>query len=203
VATHLPVLAHQQLRNDLVEEPTYRRLTAIPPDAAPVQIGVERPILHAEVNVAGQTLHLINVYLKFKIPTEIPGQMIDDYTWRTADAWAEGSFISSMKRMSQAGLARQALVLLPRDVADQPGKPLRLDRSSGRRSNRDSGRQGLSSPSPLDQDIRLIERHEEHGNPSWLGSPSVSPSHASDNQGSPDITDVACQSGMPFFFSPP
>jgi hypothetical protein len=39
----------------------------------------------------GQPLHVVNVHLKSKIPTPIPGQMIDDYTWRTADAWAEGS----------------------------------------------------------------------------------------------------------------
>ena len=47
-------------------------------------------------------LHVINVHLKSKIPTDIPGQKIDGFTWRSADAWAEGSFISSMKRMSQA-----------------------------------------------------------------------------------------------------
>jgi predicted extracellular nuclease len=45
---------------------------------------------------------VINVHLKSKIPTDIPGQKIDNYTWRSADAWAEGSFLSSMKRMSQA-----------------------------------------------------------------------------------------------------
>ncbi len=31
VATRLPVLGHDQLRNDLVQEPLYRRLTADPP----------------------------------------------------------------------------------------------------------------------------------------------------------------------------
>ena len=42
------------------------------------------------------------MHLKSKIPTDIPGQKIDNFTWRTADAWAEGAFISSMKRMAQA-----------------------------------------------------------------------------------------------------
>jgi hypothetical protein len=50
----------------------------------------------------GTPLHVINVHLKSKIPTDIDGQKIDAFTWRSADAWAEGSFISSMKRMSQA-----------------------------------------------------------------------------------------------------
>lgn len=103
IATRLPVLAVEQLSNDLVAKLQYRRLTALPPDAAAVEIGVERPILYVQLDLGnGQRLHAINVHLKSKIPTDIPGQRIDNFTWRTADAWAEGSFISSMKRMSQA-----------------------------------------------------------------------------------------------------
>ena len=103
VVTHLPVLAHRQLRNQLVNAPTYRRLTAKPPDGNAVEVGVERPILHVELDLGGgRRLHVINVHLKSKIPTPIPGQMIDNFTWRAADAWAEGVFISSMKRMGQA-----------------------------------------------------------------------------------------------------
>jgi endonuclease/exonuclease/phosphatase family metal-dependent hydrolase len=103
VVTHLPVLARRQLRNELVDPPLYKRLTAIPKDTDPVEIGVERPILHVELDPGGgQRLHVINVHLKSKIPTPIPGRMIDTYTWRAADAWAEGVFISSMKRMAQA-----------------------------------------------------------------------------------------------------
>lgn len=102
IATHLPVLAVEQLSNDLVARLMYRRLTALPPDAEAVQIGVERPVLHAELDLGGQRLHAVNVHLKSKIPTDIPGQKLNGFAWRTADAWAEGSFISSMKRMSQA-----------------------------------------------------------------------------------------------------
>jgi len=103
VVTHLPILEHRQLRNELVVKPSYRRLTAVPPDAQAVEIGVERPILHVQVELGGGTrLHVINVHLKSKIPTDIPGQQLDPYTWRAADAWAEGVFISSMKRMAQA-----------------------------------------------------------------------------------------------------
>ncbi len=110
VVTHLPVLAHRQLSNDLVARPRYLRLTAVPADPGPIEIAIERPILHVQIDlghIGGGQLHVINVHLKSKIPTDIPGQKIDTYTWRTADAWAEGSFISSMKRMSQALEARR------------------------------------------------------------------------------------------------
>jgi len=102
VATRLPVVARQQLRNELVAAPTYRRLTSVPLDPFPIEIGVERPILYVTLTAGGAPLHIVNVHLKSKIPTPIPGQMIDNFTWRTADSWAEGVFISSMKRMAQA-----------------------------------------------------------------------------------------------------
>ena len=50
---------------------------------------MERPILHVELDLSGsQRLHVINMHLKSKIPTDIAGQKIDNFTWRTADAWA-------------------------------------------------------------------------------------------------------------------
>lgn len=64
---------------------------------APVAIGIERPILHARIDIdhaaPGRLLHVINVHLKSKIPSDIPGQMIDPRKgiWRSADSWAEGS----------------------------------------------------------------------------------------------------------------
>jgi endonuclease/exonuclease/phosphatase family metal-dependent hydrolase len=100
VATMFPILSVKQLRNELVDPPSYRRLTANPPDAAAITIGIERPVLHVQLDLpSGNRLHEINVHLKLKIPTDILGQK---NTWRSADAWAEASFISSMKRMSQA-----------------------------------------------------------------------------------------------------
>lgn len=63
---------------------------------------VERPILHAQIDTdhaaPGRLLHVITVHLKSKIPSEIPGQVLDPRKgiWSSADAWAEGSFPSSM-----------------------------------------------------------------------------------------------------------
>ncbi|GEA89093.1 endonuclease/exonuclease/phosphatase family protein [Cellulomonas cellasea] len=103
VVSHLPVLAVEQLRNDLVAPLTYRRLTAVPPDAAAVVVGIERPILHVVLQLPdGTALHVVDVHWKSKLATDIPGQRVDSFTWRTADGWAEGSFLSAMKRMAQA-----------------------------------------------------------------------------------------------------
>ncbi|MFK8025243.1 MAG: endonuclease/exonuclease/phosphatase family protein [Ilumatobacter sp.] len=107
VASTFPVVSSRQIRNELVAAPEYRRLTADPADEAARVVGVERPIQHVVIDIgsdAMQTslLHVINVHLKSKRPTNIPGQKVDNFTWRSASGWAEGFFLSSLKRMSQA-----------------------------------------------------------------------------------------------------
>jgi predicted extracellular nuclease len=55
-----------------------------------------------EASSSEGALHVINVHLKSKLPTPIDGQKEDRYTWKTASGWAEGYFVSSMKRVGQA-----------------------------------------------------------------------------------------------------
>lgn len=107
VASNLAVVSSAQIRNELVAAPEYRRLTADPPDTEARVVGIERPIQHVVIDVGEdgmqtELLHVINVHLKSKLPTNIPGQKVDNFTWRTASGWAEGFFLSSLKRMSQA-----------------------------------------------------------------------------------------------------
>ena len=45
---------------------------------------------------------MVVVHLKSKIPADVPGQKLDTYTWRSAGAFAEGSFLSAMRRVGQA-----------------------------------------------------------------------------------------------------
>jgi endonuclease/exonuclease/phosphatase family metal-dependent hydrolase len=97
----------QIIRDSSGARPSYQMATADPPDTKAEPVQWERPMLYARVTIApGTTLHLINVHLKSKIATDIPGQKINDYTWKSVSAWAEGSFISSMKRVGQALQAR-------------------------------------------------------------------------------------------------
>jgi len=72
VATHHTVVQREQLMNNLVDEPLDKRLTALPPDATAQPIGIERPVLHVTFDVGPLIL------LKSKIPTDIPGQKIDN-----------------------------------------------------------------------------------------------------------------------------
>ncbi len=89
-------------------EPLYRRITADPPDTNANQVSWERPILYAKLKLdVTRALHVLNLHLKSRIPTDIPGQKLNRFTWKSAAAFAEGAFISSMKRMGQAAQTRQ------------------------------------------------------------------------------------------------
>ncbi|MEA2294846.1 MAG: hypothetical protein QOE86_2485 [Solirubrobacteraceae bacterium] len=54
VATVHGVVAREQLRNELVETPLYKRLTASPPDTGAKPVGIERPILYVTLDFAGR-----------------------------------------------------------------------------------------------------------------------------------------------------
>ncbi len=109
VLSRFPVAGVRQLKNS-GGAPAYRKVTAIPDDPVARPVEWERPILHVELDMGGaRTLHVLNLHLKSKMPSDIPGQKVDQYTWRSARGWAEGYFISSMKRVGQALEARMVL----------------------------------------------------------------------------------------------
>ena len=103
VLSRLPISSRGQHLNDRAPAPLYRPVTADPPEEEAGPVGWERPILRVGVDLPdGRTLHLLNLHLKSKIPTDVEGQKEDPYTWRTASGWAEGFFLSSVKRVGQA-----------------------------------------------------------------------------------------------------
>jgi len=120
VVSRFPVDDTSQLKHDEVEGPTYRMVMSTHDEQAKA-ISWERPIFHAELDLgAGQILHVINLHLKSMIPTDVPGQKVDRYSWRSAAAWAEGYFVSSMKRVGQA-LETRVLVDRLFDAAEDDG----------------------------------------------------------------------------------
>jgi endonuclease/exonuclease/phosphatase family metal-dependent hydrolase len=105
--SRLPIQQTRIIRDSEGPRPRYQVATANPPDTTADFVQWERPMLCNEIDLGGnRTLHVINVHLKSKIPTSITGQKINDYTWRSVSAWAEGGFISAMKRVGQALQAR-------------------------------------------------------------------------------------------------
>ncbi|HWP45432.1 MAG TPA: endonuclease/exonuclease/phosphatase family protein [Blastocatellia bacterium] len=102
ILSRFEIAERQQIKHDLAPAPRYQKVTASPAETEAKEITWERPILYARIDLDGQrTLHVINVHLKSRIPTTIAGRIAND-VWSNASAWAEGSFISAMKRVGQA-----------------------------------------------------------------------------------------------------
>lgn len=106
ILSRFPITAHRQIEHDPTFgalTPLYRKVTAVPAETDAKEVTWERPLLYATIRVTAQhTLHLINLHLKSRIPSTIRGQKFGFDAWRSASGWAEGFFLSSMKRVGQA-----------------------------------------------------------------------------------------------------
>ena len=106
------VTAHREIHHHLIDPPRYRRATASfenRHEATPADDAVEwdRPLLHTAID-AGYTrpLHVINLHLRAPRAAFVVGQKRDSHTWKTMPGWAEGYFLTAMKRAGQALEAR-------------------------------------------------------------------------------------------------
>ena len=102
ILSRYPITQHRQYKHDYAPPPSYRKVTAIPAEAEAEEVSWERPILHATININNRPLEVLNLHLKSRMPSAIHGQVIGRYGWKSASAWAEGFFLSSMKRVGQA-----------------------------------------------------------------------------------------------------
>ena len=92
----------REIQNTLVNPPQYSKVTASDEQVAkPVKW--ERPTLYVRLKKAGEDpLHVLNVHFKSKNPSPVAGQGPTDYKWKSASGWAEGYFLSSIKRVGAA-----------------------------------------------------------------------------------------------------
>jgi predicted extracellular nuclease len=103
ILSRYEILEHHQYMHDYAPSPHYKKVTAEPEEAEAREVSWERPILHVKIKLTNEmVLDVINLHLKSRRPTSIPGHKMDERKWRTASGWAEGVFISSMKRIGQA-----------------------------------------------------------------------------------------------------
>jgi len=103
ILSRYDIVEHHQYMHEYAPSPRYQKVTALPEEREAREISWERPILHAKVQLPNNmTVDVINLHLKSRRPTSIQGHKLSERTWKTASGWAEGVFISSMKRIGQA-----------------------------------------------------------------------------------------------------
>lgn len=101
--SRFPIRSERLIQHSLVPAPHYRMVTAIPRPAEREEITFNRPLLVAEIELpGGEHLTVVNLHLRAPLAAAIPGQKVSAFVWRTVGGWAEGYFLSSMRRAGQA-----------------------------------------------------------------------------------------------------
>lgn len=104
--SRFPIAAHRQLRHDLVPAASYRPVTGEAP-AEPQPVEWERPVQCVTLDVEpARTVHVLNLHLRSRLASFIPGRKTGPFSWERTESWAEGAFLSAIKRNGQALEAR-------------------------------------------------------------------------------------------------
>ncbi len=98
-----PIRAAREILHALVPSPQYQLVTAVPPALAPEPIVFDRPLLLVDVELpGGKLLTVINLHLRAPLAAVIPGQKQSAFVWKSIGGWAEGYFLSAVRRAGQA-----------------------------------------------------------------------------------------------------
>ncbi|MEP4030290.1 endonuclease/exonuclease/phosphatase family protein [Roseibium polysiphoniae] len=98
-----PIDEVQVLYHARVEPPLWRPKTTGADDICEDLMRFDRPILQVKLDIgAEQSLHLFVVHLRAPIAAALPGGKSGASCWKSSSAWAEGYFLSAMKRTAQA-----------------------------------------------------------------------------------------------------
>ncbi|MEM8916692.1 MAG: endonuclease/exonuclease/phosphatase family protein, partial [Pseudomonadota bacterium] len=120
VRPDMTFLEAREIHHEFAPPPQYNFVTPIDQDEeddVAKDIRWDRPLFYTKVETDGRVLHVLNVHYKSKIPTPIPTQGPRDFKWRSAAGWAEGYFISSMKRV---GAALETRIFVDKILEEEP-----------------------------------------------------------------------------------
>lgn len=103
VLSRFPVLMSKIHHEVEIHPPLWQPAHAEPSVEAPEPVRFDRPILEVSLDIGAATpLHLFVVHLRAPIAAPIAGGKLSSSVWKTTPAWAEGYFVSSLKRTAQA-----------------------------------------------------------------------------------------------------
>lgn len=98
-----PIRSAREVLHDLVPSPKCRLVTAIPESTEPEPVEFDRPLLLTEVELpGGELLIVVNLHLRAPLAAAIPGQKQSAFVWKSIGGWAEGYFLSAVRRAGQA-----------------------------------------------------------------------------------------------------
>jgi endonuclease/exonuclease/phosphatase family metal-dependent hydrolase len=101
--SRFPIREQREVRHRHVRPPLHAFVTGSAKGDEPRPISFDRPLLVTEIEMpGGRCLIVINLHLRAPRASPVAGEKLDSATWRTTGGWAEGYFLSSVKRTAQA-----------------------------------------------------------------------------------------------------
>ena len=99
--SRFPIVEHREVRHELVSPPQHAKLPGA--GQASRTIGFERPLLVTRVALPdGAVVVVINLHLRAPLASNIPGEKTGPFSWASMRGWAEGFYLSALKRNAQA-----------------------------------------------------------------------------------------------------
>ena len=97
-----PMIENHQLWHDLVAEPTHRFIEG-QDRGKDIALNWDRPAQYGRIALdGGRVLHCFNLHLRAPLACPVPGEKQDAFVWNSVSAWAEGYYLSEIKRAGQA-----------------------------------------------------------------------------------------------------
>jgi endonuclease/exonuclease/phosphatase family metal-dependent hydrolase len=101
--SRFPIRGHRDIRHELVKPLLHGYLSGQSKGCDHAPVGFDRPLLLAQIELPdGRGLDVINLHLRAARASAIPGEKLSGTAWRSTSGWAEGYFLSALKRAAQA-----------------------------------------------------------------------------------------------------
>ena len=178
IISRFPITEVNQVKHEYIDPLRYRKVTSNPAEEEAKNLSIERPILHIKtVSPEYGEINVINLHLKSRIASSIKGQL-EGYEWQSAAGWAEGYFLSSIKRVAQALETRilidslfdndiNAKIVVCGDFNGEPGE-VPVEAIAGRVENTNNPtlreRVLIACSRGIPESIRYTHLHHGHGN---------------------------------------
>lgn len=99
--SRFPITEQREIRHHYIEPEKHVMMSGEYPGVRPVEF--ERPLLLTRIDKQGaESLWVVNLHLRAPLASSIPGEKTGPFSWRTMRGWAEGFYLSALKRCGQA-----------------------------------------------------------------------------------------------------
>ena len=101
--SRFPIVGSREVQHAFVAPPSHTSITAESGAGEPIPVRFDRPLLLTDIAISKtMVLSVVNVHLRAPLASPIAGQKSAPFVWRTVAGWAEGFFLSALKREAQA-----------------------------------------------------------------------------------------------------